>query len=869
MPTFVQAGLSNAIVVVGLAIVVMLLAIRAKRPAWTHAMWVLVLLKLMLPPLFWVPIEYSVENGVGATKAVQVSQSKSKQTNVYRAGQGTSVSKSLIETSSSSAESADLLQRGSPSTQPAARTTDGHVASSFSAWQFTAQIVRTHFITMLLALWGAGVIVVLTKTVVQLRSFRRSLQTSLPVPSRIYRLLSEANHEIGLKRLPSVIVIADTTTPMVFAFGRRATLVLSESLLDQLDDRELSTLLAHELAHLRRGDQWVRLLELITSIIFWWHPVVRLAKRQLHRAEEAACDAWVTSLMPNDTDAYASAMLKIVDIISVNEPQRVTLGSAMGNVDDLLQRMRSVGLANTPHRIGNRGWLVIGLLAMLSCPIGLSGQANDGLQQSKSSGSVAIEPDQPAKNELTEARLLGFVRKADEKIVMWKPDGTLVNSIPFPAELDDRDTVAVFEIESDRNLKSHGDRGAWRSPKDNSIVFSRLNTGPGRRFRNVGITLQTPVRQEDFFSLTKNDVGKSVGVEKYGISKFFELTSIDDKSFRISVENEMGFNFARLVAVSQDGSLHMGKIGEAKFDVDSTVELIPITFPIPVAELIGLAVAELKDEVILFSSAAMHPGVPGSGRRVAINDKPTKLPAPEAHTRRFVLENDVVVDLVAVGRLTESGLEWWSPDGETEVRLDNVYEADVEGAGTVVAFRSTWDISGVFNARFSHLAQLWFLPLGPKAGGFAAVQEDDTGSLSLLLPGSAFETIESHIVDPNDHSITLQNSTFITSVDKRFVATAPRRSAFGFSPQPRDEIGFAVANQAGEIIHSTGTSCGGGVDVSTWRCSSVFPMPVQEIRKLLVVRYASSYLSINNISMQPGKKTELGSTVSDCLYPRK
>ena len=55
---------------------------------------------------------------------------------------------------------------------------------------------------------------------------------------------------------------------------------------------EQDAVLAHELAHLKRRDHWVRRLEAIVLGLYWWYPGAWWARRQLERAEEECCDAW-------------------------------------------------------------------------------------------------------------------------------------------------------------------------------------------------------------------------------------------------------------------------------------------------------------------------------------------------------------------------------------------------------------------------------------------------------------------------------------------------------------------------------------------------------------------------------------------------
>jgi beta-lactamase regulating signal transducer with metallopeptidase domain len=65
----------------------------------------------------------------------------------------------------------------------------------------------------------------------------------------------------------------------------RYPVVLPMRLLSALDKQQTAMVLAHELAHLRRRDHWVRGLELVVSVLYWWNPLVWWVRRRLHAVE--------------------------------------------------------------------------------------------------------------------------------------------------------------------------------------------------------------------------------------------------------------------------------------------------------------------------------------------------------------------------------------------------------------------------------------------------------------------------------------------------------------------------------------------------------------------------------------------------------
>src|SRR5262245_63985890 len=96
--------------------------------------------------------------------------------------------------------------------------------------------------------------------------------------------------------------------------------ILPTALVGQLSDTELATLVLHELAHVQRGDHWIRWLEVLTLGLQWWNPLAWWAKRELQQAEEACCDAWVLWAMPQNRASYAVAMVRAMDHLATSTP---------------------------------------------------------------------------------------------------------------------------------------------------------------------------------------------------------------------------------------------------------------------------------------------------------------------------------------------------------------------------------------------------------------------------------------------------------------------------------------------------------------------------------------------------------------------
>src|SRR5262249_14149208 len=161
------------------------------------------------------------------------------------------------------------------------------------------------------------------------------------------------------RRCPAVALVPGTISPLVWAPGRTARLLVPQELREHLDDDQRDSLLVHELAHLRRGDHRVRRLELIVLGLYWWHPVAWWARRELQDAEERCCDGWVTQVLPGSAAAYAAALVETVAFLSATRTA-VPLGSSgSGQARQLKRRVTMILEGKTARPLGWRALVVV------------------------------------------------------------------------------------------------------------------------------------------------------------------------------------------------------------------------------------------------------------------------------------------------------------------------------------------------------------------------------------------------------------------------------------------------------------------------------------------------------------------------------
>ncbi len=113
----------------------------------------------------------------------------------------------------------------------------------------------------------------------------------------------------GLKRTPDVRLSNDAPAPFILGMFR-PLLVLSHRQLGNAV--ELEAVVLHEVAHLRRGDLFVRYLQWLAGTAFFFWPVVAWVNRQIDLAREHACDEWALRRSRLTSSAYARCLLRAV-----------------------------------------------------------------------------------------------------------------------------------------------------------------------------------------------------------------------------------------------------------------------------------------------------------------------------------------------------------------------------------------------------------------------------------------------------------------------------------------------------------------------------------------------------------------------------
>jgi beta-lactamase regulating signal transducer with metallopeptidase domain/Flp pilus assembly secretin CpaC len=185
--------------------------------------------------------------------------------------------------------------------------------------------------------------------------------------------LGEARELTRLRSPVPVKLTRDTLSSAVCGLFR-PVILLPSALAETLAPEQLRAVLLHELMHVRRGDVWVNLAQSLQQIVYWWHPLVWLANARIRRVREEAVDEAVMVALRGEADIYAPTLLAVAKFALHRPVASLGLVGILESRSALRQRIERLVTLPVPRRagLGVLGALGIVAFSAMALPMGVA-----------------------------------------------------------------------------------------------------------------------------------------------------------------------------------------------------------------------------------------------------------------------------------------------------------------------------------------------------------------------------------------------------------------------------------------------------------------------------------------------------------------
>ena len=186
-------------------------------------------------------------------------------------------------------------------------------------------------------IWFVGVVLLSMWHLVGWSLSRTLRQRGIAPSDEVLMLVEKMALRLGVHRAIEVRKTSRATTPMVIGWIKPA-LILPVKLLAEIAPRELEAVLAHELAHIRRHDYLVNLMQTVVETMMFYHPAVWWVSGRIRREREFCADDLALQVCEG-YEIYAQSLIAVAETAVAPAPHAVAAsgGSLLHRVHRILR----------------------------------------------------------------------------------------------------------------------------------------------------------------------------------------------------------------------------------------------------------------------------------------------------------------------------------------------------------------------------------------------------------------------------------------------------------------------------------------------------------------------------------------------------
>lgn len=320
------------------------------------------------------------------------------------------------------------------------------------SWRSTVDHAVRPWLSVIVGIWCLGVLAFAWRPLLSWHTVRRLRSVGVsPVPAAVAAMLQQTSERLRLRQAVQILQSTLTRVPIVIGY-LRPVILLPVCVIAGVPTSQLEAILAHELAHVRRHDFLVNLLQTLVETVFFYHPAVWWLSHRIRVERENCCDDLAVAAIGNRVE-YGRALLALVELRGTTTA--LALGARSGSLLDRVRRLFSRDPAERSVGAGVVVGVGVGLLAIAIIVLGVW------------NSTLAEKPHSPADEQAA--------REAADEQAAW-------------VALDDM-PITVYGPASNR-----------RTLRQQLQNLERANF-PQAAIRDVRQQLEEPVRSADFWNV--------------------------------------------------------------------------------------------------------------------------------------------------------------------------------------------------------------------------------------------------------------------------------------------------------------------------------------------------------------------------------
>lgn len=215
---------------------------------------------------------------------------------------------------------------------------------------------------------------------------RERRKQSRAVSSRVLEVCHALEHRLGLDRAIAYCECQWLKVPAVIGWFR-PVVFLPVTVLSGLSEEQLESIIAHELAHIRRLDAFVNAFQVCVETLLFYHPAIWWLNKRIRTEREHCCDEIAVAVCGNAVE-YALALTRLEELRSAPV---LAMAAKRGPLTERIVRVLGV-------RTFGDGMRGVGLTASVLCLAAalVAGNTLLGIAHAKPAQAAVLAQDEPA-----------------------------------------------------------------------------------------------------------------------------------------------------------------------------------------------------------------------------------------------------------------------------------------------------------------------------------------------------------------------------------------------------------------------------------------------------------------------------------------
>ena len=225
---------------------------------------------------------------------------------------------------------------------------------------------------LVLTIWCLGMLFVAALYFVKIRQYNTILKNAFDCRQpAVIKDVDFWRTEFGVKRMVRLVTSESHFSPFTKGIFK-PVIFIPQQIIGTADCGLIASIIAHEMAHIKRKDAQLLKLQTFLQIIYFFNPAVWVANFRINYFRELICDGMVLSTGKIDKNIYGESLLNILNM-RLSTPGHIQLHSGIGT-SKLRSRIQNIMEGHKMKR--NRS--IFNLLSILAVALFVLPLANKG-----------------------------------------------------------------------------------------------------------------------------------------------------------------------------------------------------------------------------------------------------------------------------------------------------------------------------------------------------------------------------------------------------------------------------------------------------------------------------------------------------------